>query len=151
MVPPLYPAIISNPLLCPCPGHFAEAKCATIRGRPGGEMRRGGWVVCPTSSYSRWCCFQNSEGENAGLSQMPTNAPTPRFTALEVHGCHSAHRMGTNRRTMRNRWLHGFALWSGWRFTIIGGENSDRKLGANFSFSPFFTIGGFEVGASSLI
>ena len=28
MTPALYPALFSNPLLCPCPGHFAETKCA---------------------------------------------------------------------------------------------------------------------------
>ena len=27
MVPPLYPAFSSNLLRCPCPGHFAEARC----------------------------------------------------------------------------------------------------------------------------
>ena len=25
-MPPLYPALFSNPLRCPCPGHFAEAE-----------------------------------------------------------------------------------------------------------------------------
>ena len=40
----IYPARKSNALLCPCPGHFTEAKSGTVRAKNA----PGGWVHLPS-------------------------------------------------------------------------------------------------------
>ncbi len=45
----LYPAFSSDPLPCPCPGHFAEAGCGKTRRCQDQEMLPGRWVIRPAS------------------------------------------------------------------------------------------------------
>ena len=118
----VYPVFSSNPLLCPCPGHFAEAGCGKTRRCQDREMPPGSWVICPASRCLLLCCPSQFRGGNITLRQSHTKGPTARFGVFEVYGCYPTRRWGTNRPTTRNRRLHGLELRRGMRIVVIGRE-----------------------------
>ena len=87
------------------------------RGGAGGCFFQPPRILCIVST-------PNSEGENPCPSQGCTYAPTPRFSPLEVHGCHLPRRMGTNRLKRVDTGLLVFRMKS----TAIGRENPAGKI-----------------------
>lgn len=55
MTPALYPALKSNHLYCPCPGHFAETQCGKTGCCQSQKTPSGVWVNYPNLSVSAFC------------------------------------------------------------------------------------------------
>ena len=84
------------------------------------------------------CCFRYSMRQNCAPRRRPTKAPTPRFSFVEVYGCHLPRRMGTNRLKRADTGLLVFRSWLKMKSTAIVRENPAEKILTASYFSETF-------------
>ena len=134
---PLYPALFSNPLHCPCPGHFAEARRGKTGRCQGQKVSLESWSIFRPPGVSS-ALLMKFQGAKPFFATMAQNSPTPRLNHLKVYGCHPDRRQGTNCLTTRNRGLHGFDLRFKSRLAAIGREYLAIKSSAVSSVCETF-------------
>ncbi len=107
----LSPALFSTPLLCPGPGHFAEAGSARIEARREGNAQRRGWVDPPSLSAFSLELIPILVGE-ALVPHSGAQRPQHCVSFLWMStGYHLPQWRGTNRPTRAGIRLHDFGLW----------------------------------------
>ena len=116
----------SNPLRCPCPGHFAEVRRGRTGHCPRQKVLPGGWAIFQPPGHFFLHCSEVSRGKTVPCGNGP-HRPRHRVSA---YGCHSGRRRSTNGLTTRN-W--GFTVWvcdSNWNQQLLAEMILPKKSAA---------------------
>lgn len=106
----IYPAFSFNR---PCGLHGAGSGHRTQPARSGSagvEGLQGGWVNLPSLPASSSVLPLKFQRWKRSPRQRRTKTPTPRFSFLEVYGCHPHYRRGAQALTRSNAGLCSFGL-----------------------------------------